>query len=637
MRDSNLAKFLNEDIPLFNGIVADLFPGVEIVDQKEEYLVTAVTAVATELGLQPTDFIIEKVVQLHDAMRFRHGVMLVGPTCGGKTTAKTILEKTNTLLSQTMDMYHPVNTYTLNPKSLSMAELYGEQNPENQEWVDGLIGILFNDCVEKTEAEEQWIIFDGPVDALWIENMNTVLDDNKLLSLANSKRIKMTQYMHLLFEVQDLAVASPATVSRCAMVFLDPEGLGWRPFAQTAIQTEILPLLACNPALAKRFQDLLEAGVDPGFAFLRENCRNYNRWVPMNLVFSVFNLFTSIVKEVVERGELKFDPVETDVDTLKALSSIFVFSYVWAFGGHIELLQRLPFDSMARDIYVSMVTLPSRGMLFDWCYKVKEREWTHWSDMIPPFSLFPKKAKDDDEPDADEGRPRAIKFHSLLVPTVDTTRFSFLLKTLLKNRCNIFVRGSSGVGKSIIIQRVLKDLDETGQYHLISLVFSAHTSSKASQEMLESKLEKKRGVAIQPPGGKAGVLFIDDLNMPELDRYGSQPPIELLRQLVSMGGLYERPGLGWNDIKNVTFLGAGGPDGGSRAPITARFLRFLFNLELTPPDDNTLYNIFYSILQPIYSKFNEQVQNTVQKIVTASVEVYVAVTQKFLPTPDKSH
>ena len=73
------------------------------------------------------------------------------------------------------------------------------------------------------------MILDGPVDTLWIESMNSVLDDSKLLTLNNGDRIGLTSNVRLLFEVENLAVASPATVSRAGMIFLDLEELGWRP------------------------------------------------------------------------------------------------------------------------------------------------------------------------------------------------------------------------------------------------------------------------------------------------------------------------------------------------------------------------------------------------------------------------
>lgn len=112
------------------------------------------------------------------------------------------------------ERFQNITTKVLNPKSISMGELYGEVNEISQEWTDGLASKIMRNAAGEQGEERTWVVFDGPVDALWIENMNTVLDDNMTLCLANGQRLKLRPQMRMLFEVQDLRVASPATVSR---------------------------------------------------------------------------------------------------------------------------------------------------------------------------------------------------------------------------------------------------------------------------------------------------------------------------------------------------------------------------------------------------------------------------------------
>jgi dynein heavy chain, axonemal len=220
LRDVNVPKFLKDDLPLFENIIKDLFPGIERPVQEYSGLVESIEATCKQQNIQAHEKFTMKVLQLYDTLMVRHGMMLVGPTGGGKTKDYQILSKAITALKGKNDLFQKVRVDVLNPKSITMGQLYGTF--ENSEWQDGVLAHIFNQASKDESPDLRWILFDGPVDALWIENMNTVLDDNKKLCLNSGQIIQMTPRMRMMFEVEDLLVASPATVSRCGMVYLEP-------------------------------------------------------------------------------------------------------------------------------------------------------------------------------------------------------------------------------------------------------------------------------------------------------------------------------------------------------------------------------------------------------------------------------
>uniref|UniRef100_A0A8C8Z9L8 Dynein axonemal heavy chain 6 n=1 Tax=Prolemur simus TaxID=1328070 RepID=A0A8C8Z9L8_PROSS len=617
LRDSNLPKFLTDDALLFSGIISDLFPGVQIPEHDYGILQSTIVDVMNGQNLQPEICMVRKVIQFYETMLVRHGVMLVGPTGGGKTTVYRVLAETlGNLQKLGIDnpFYQAVKTYVLNPKSITMGELYGEVNNVTLEWKDGLMALSVRAAVNDTSEDHKWIISDGPVDALWIENMNTVLDDNKMLCLANSERIKLTPQIHMLFEVQDLKVASPATVSRCGMVFVDPEELKWMPYVKTW-------MTGISKKLTEETQEyilnLFQRYIDDGLNFVNKKCGQAIPQVDISKVTTLCCLLESLI---LGKEGINLTMEQAKLNTV--LCQTFVFCYLWSLGGNLTENYWDSFDTFIRAQFDDNpdARLPSSGDLWSIHMDFDTKRLDPWERIIPTF----KYSQD-------------IPFFEMLVPTTDTVRYGYLMEKLLAVRHSVLFTGITGVGKSVIAKGLLSKIQESAGYVPVYLNFSAQTSSARTQEIIESKLERKRKNILGAPGNKRVVIFVDDLNMPRLDRYGSQPPIELLRQYQDFGGFYDRNKLFWKEIQDVTIVSACAPPGGGRNPVTPRFIRHFSMLCLPMPSEHSLKQIFQSILNGFLHDFPPAVKQTAPNIVEASVEIYNRMSVDLLPTPAKSH
>lgn len=293
-----------------------------------------------------------KVIQLFETFVVRFGVMLVGFTGSGKTTCYEILKHVMTYEREKpnpnpSEVYQKVTYQVLNPKAISMGELYGQVDLATQEWTDGLASKIMRDGAAGTTEDREWTVFDGPVDALWIENMNTVLDDNMTLCLANGQRIKLRPQMRMLFEVNDLRVASPATVSRCGMVYLTQEELGWVPFVKTWLQVKFntqdprCPLTEANKDfLWEQFEGTVDIGLDKvRSGALVEPIKTDN----LQLVRSMCNIFEILVFQ--PTFVLKGD----DTAVKKDILAIFAFSYTFGLGSGLSDKSKDYFDSTVRE------------------------------------------------------------------------------------------------------------------------------------------------------------------------------------------------------------------------------------------------------------------------------------------------
>ncbi|KNC55308.1 dynein heavy chain [Thecamonas trahens ATCC 50062] len=733
LRDANLPKFLSQDIPLFLAIISDLFPDADAPERAESQLQSAVVAALEADDLEAEPAFVSKVMQLHETLLVRHGVMLVGGTGTGKTTCYEALAHARSRVAvagrSSASIYgspHGIGGRSrgigdgggvgdeagvfgvrLNPKA---CELYGNFDATTNVWSDGVVasvvrevlalelrGTMSNSAIEVSRTvpyfpiegrpevggctfggpfassvpipsdsgvsaarAEKWLVFDGPVDSLWIEDMNTVLDDNKMLCLASGERIKLPETLRMLFEVPDLAVASPATVSRCGMVFMESVHLSWHvqlaPWERATVRSGLL-----SAAEARRVASVLRDSILPAaLAFVRrDDVVSGGHPAPeTGMVASCLTLLTQLLREgvptkVFGAGEDDEPAGEGEVDNeatsesgslggvsradRDAVSMYVLFAVVWSVGGWLDAGSRAKFSAFVASSAEFAALVPSLASYLS--HAESDSVFDVYVQELAPLGLGSGARLGTWNKVLDASRfvydPR-VAFYDTFVPTRAAVQYGAVMQLYLRGQRSVMVTGKSGVGKSATVGRLLAS-GGLGGKSVASVAFSGATRVATLQDGLEAKLVRHSATALGPPKGGEQLVFIDNLNMPKREVWGAAPPLELLRQLVGFGGMFDRQRLQWVKLVATEFVGAMAPPGGGASEVSPRLLRLFAQLHMAEPGREDMLEMFEPILRGFLRSFSEEVVALAEPLMVATIDLFVAIREELLPSPSKSH
>ncbi|XP_033349446.1 dynein heavy chain 5, axonemal isoform X1 [Bombus vosnesenskii] len=618
LRDMNLSKLIDEDEPLFISLVADLFPNQALEKTSYPELEAAISQQVEEAGLIYHPPWVLKLIQLYETQRVRHGIMTLGPTGAGKTTCIHILMKA---LTQCGNFHREMR---MNPKSITAAQMFGRLDVATNDWTDGIFSALWRKTLKLKEGEYVWMVLDGPVDSIWIENLNSVLDDNKTLTLANGDRLSMSSNCKIIFEPHNIDNASPATVSRNGMVYMSSSGLDWSPVVTAWLKSR-------TPLEQEVFGQCFTDSFTQIYSWSTQALSLTIDVLQCNIVRQMLCLLEGLIPPEVRIEENDDEETEDEKRqpmTAEHLKRFYVFALVWGIGALLETSDRQKYDSYLRQNFESL-DLPTsekypEAQLFDF-YVSEKGKWDTWTSMVTNY-VYPEYSTPD--------------YSNVLVPIPDNVRIQYLIDLIGRQDKAVLLIGEQGSAKTVMMKSYMKKANRETTLSR-SFNFSSATSPYQFQKTIESYVEKRLGSTFGPPGGKKMLVFIDDINLPQINEWGDQITNEIVRQTMDMKGFYslEKPG-DFTSIVDVTFLAAMCQPGGGRNDIPLRLKRQFCIFNCTLPNEASIDRIFSVLGEGHYNAkrgFSAEVRNLVNKMVPLTRTLWERTRANLLPTPAKFH
>eukprot|EP00742_Colponemidia_sp_Colp-10_P005056 GILJ01005402.1.p1 GENE.GILJ01005402.1~~GILJ01005402.1.p1 ORF type:complete len:2699 (+),score=503.77 GILJ01005402.1:46-8097(+) len=606
------------------------------------------------LQLQPHPAFIAKTLQLLQAGDENVGVLVVGDAGTAKSKLILVQHVVRSLLSLEPDSSLNIDdviarVHRIYPLAMSNRELFGESDKKSREWKDGLVGSQLRSILaEEHAAHEHLIVFDGSPAIHWADRLQPLLDERTLF-LDNGERVQLPLFTRVMFETDSLADSTPSAISRCGLMFLHSEDSStWKAYANSFFLNRVpdsVPVWA-KMHLCESADKYLEGGLN----WVKDHGKFKSQITELQMVESICQFISALIEPQKAPSfqsmnqskdsmpnlfsvQLPFEwsTAEATDQNVRFVDMVFCLSFVWGLGGSLDSTTRVKFDLFTRG-HLDYVTVPGKDSLFDSFLALDENgsvTWKSWSEIVPRFICehIPSMAT-------------ALSSQSLFVHDSESIRYWYLLHKSIQKQIPVLLRGDAGSGKSVMIRSLLRYLhDDQNKVVQIPIHFTSNTDAKQFQLSVESKLQKIKKSWLGAPAGKQAVVFIDDVNMGSSMIRQSGSPLEMLRQLLDVGGVYDRSKLFWKQIKDTAIISAISATGSkmNHNELPSRLNRHFTTLSLATPDRECMKNIYLQLLQPLMSRFNEVMKPIGVGLVESAIELYERTKNHLTPTPSRPH
>ncbi|WFD02078.1 hypothetical protein MOBT1_000756 [Malassezia obtusa] len=627
-------KLAADDVALLGALVRDVFPGVTY---EPAALGALRAALAEECAAQhlAQGAWADKVVQLYQMQQVAQGLLLVGPAGAGKTRAwRTLLAA----LARAEGASHAV--HVLEPKVWSKEHLFGTLDATTREWTDGLFTRLLRRVRENARRESEqrhWIVFDGDIDPEWVESLNSVLDDNRVLTLPTGERLGVPDHVRLVFEVENVAHATLATITRCGMVAFGAElvpraarlahALAELRTAPLGAEDDFASLAraeAASAAVCARAAEALAphcapgALVDAAFTAAHAHDAHVMPADDARYIATLFALLRRAARQVLAYNARHADFPLRDAQVATFMERALCVALVWACAGDAPHTVRAALAATVRT-HAPHVELPAGELLEHYVEAGPEARWRAWADEVAHVEV----------------ETSALASADAVIPTLDTVRQEALLHAILLDHRPVVLCGPPGSGKTMVLHATLRRMADVV---LAGLNLSSQTTPGALLTLLEEHCtyEKTPAGATLVPNqlGRWLVVFCDELNLPAPDAYATQPVISFLRELVEQRGFWR--GHTWVRLERIQFVGACNPptDPG-RTPLSPRFLRHAPVLLVDYPSRPSLHQIYHTFVRAAL-RATPHLAGYAEALTRAMVDFFAASQQRFTPE-DQAH